>query len=310
MTAMTSESDAGPNADQIRYWNDESGPKWVALHSTIDDQIAPLGLAAIERADVRAGESVLDIGCGCGATSLQLAERVGPGGSVTGLDVSEPMLARARERADECGLAQLEFVSGDAQTFAFEAGSHDLVFSRFGVMFFQDPTAAFANLRTALRPGGRVAFACWQEVGRNAWMLVPLMAAAKHVPLPAPPAAGGPGPFAFADPEHVRGILAAAGFADIEVASHEADLTLAGGGDLEQVVDFVLQMGPAGQAMRESDGSTRAKAREAVQEALQPHLTPDGVRLASATWIVSASNPTPGLRKTPLTTEDASRRSR
>jgi SAM-dependent methyltransferase len=290
---MTSEAEAGPNADQIRYWNDESGPKWVALHATIDDQIAPFGLVAIERAGVRAGESVLDIGCGCGATSLQLAERVGPSGSVTGLDISEPMLARARERAAECGLTQLAFGNGDAQTFAFDAGSYDLVYSRFGVMFFQDPTAAFANLRSALRPGGRVAFVCWQEIGSNPWMLVPLLAAAKHIPLPAPPAEGGPGPFAFADPEHVRAILTGAGFRDIDIASHEAELTLAGGGDLEQVVDFVLQMGPAGQALREAEPVARTGAREAVQEALEPYLSPEGVRLASATWIVSASNPTP-----------------
>ena len=290
---MTSEPGAGPNADQIRYWNDESGPKWVALHSMIDDQIAPLGLEAIERADVQAGESVLDIGCGCGATSLELAERVGPGGSVTGLDVSEPMLARARERAAECGLAQLTFVNGDAQTFAFDAGSRDLVYSRFGVMFFEDPTAAFANLRSALRPGGRVAFACWQEVRRNPWMFVPLMAVAQHLPLPTPPAEGGPGPFAFADPEHVHGILSRAGFAHIEVANHEAELALAGGSNLEQVVDFVLQMGPVGQALRESETTVRANAREAVQEALEPYRTSDGVRLAGATWIVSASNSRP-----------------
>lgn len=291
---MTSGNETSPNAEQIRYWNEESGPKWVALHATIDEQIAPLGLEAIERAGIQAGEAVLDIGCGCGATSLQLAERVGPAGSVTGLDISEPMLARARERAAESGFDQLRFANGDAQTHAFEAGGHDLVYSRFGVMFFQDPTAAFANLRTALRPGGRVTFACWQEVGRNGWMLVPLMAAAQHVTLPAPPAAGGPGPFAFADPEHVRTILADAGFADIEVASHEAELTLAGGGDLDQVVDFLLQMGPMGQAFRDLDATSQAKAREAVKQALEPHLTPDGVRLPSATWIVSANNPTPG----------------
>jgi len=290
MTAITHQPETSPNADQIRYWNEESGPKWVALHSTIDEQIAPLGLEAIERARVQTGEAVLDIGCGCGATSLELAERVGPTGSVTGLDISEPMLTRARERAAEGELEQLIFVNDDAQTAAFEAGHHDLIFSRFGVMFFQDPTAAFANLRSALRPGGRVAFACWQEVGRNPWMLVPLMAAAKHVSLPAPLAAGGPGPFAFADPEHVRTILADAGFADIEIVNHEAELTLAGGDDLEQVVDFVLQMGPAGQAFRELGASAQAAARADVQQALEPYLTPDGVRLASATWIVSASN--------------------
>lgn len=292
MTA--SEPEAGPNADQIRYWNDESGPKWVALHASIDDQIAPLGLEAIERADVRAGDSVLDVGCGCGATSLQLAERVGPTGAVTGLDISEPMLARARERAAECGFVQLEFVNGDAQTLAFAAGSRDLVYSRFGVMFFQDPTAAFANLRSALRPGGRIAFACWQELARNPWMSVPLFAVAQHVPLPAPPAEGGPGPFSFADPEHVRGTLARAGFTDIEVANHEADLALAGGGDLARAVDFALQLGPAGQALRQSDGTARARAREAVRQALEPHLGAQGVRLSCAVWIVSAVNPATG----------------
>jgi SAM-dependent methyltransferase len=289
----TTEPETGPNAAQIAYWNDESGPKWVALQAMLDEQIAPLGQDGIDRAGLRSAESVLDVGCGCGETSLQLAQQVGPDGSVTGLDISAPMLARARERAAEIGLTQLEFLQGDAQTFALDPRSRDLVFSRFGVMFFSDPTAAFANLRGALRRDGRLVFVCWQELRSNPWMLVPLLAAAKVVPLPAPPGEGEPGPFSFADPGRVRAILAGAGFRDIEIDGRESELALAGGGDLDRAVDFVLQMGPAGRALREADAAAQRDARAAVREALEPHLTPTGVRLECATWIVSASGADP-----------------
>jgi SAM-dependent methyltransferase len=181
----------GPNAQQIEYWNAQSASKWVALQSLLDQQLGPLGLATIERAELAAGERVLDIGCGCGQSSLQLAERVAPGGSVLGIDVATAMLERARERALELGLGHVRFENADAQTFAFAPASFDLAFSRFGVMFFADPVAAFANVRAALAPGGRLSFLCWQEIGRNPWVRVPLMAAAKHVPLPEPrPRAG------------------------------------------------------------------------------------------------------------------------
>jgi SAM-dependent methyltransferase len=280
-----------PNTDQITYWNDESGPKWVALQQLLDEQIAPLGLAAMERAAVRTGEHVLDVGCGCGQTSLQLAERVGAGGSVSGVDISAVMLERARERATSSGLENVSFTTADAQVHDFEAGRYDLVFSRFGVMFFSDPVAAFANLRSALRPGGRLAFVCWQEVGRNPWMLVPVMAVAAHVTMPPPPEEGAPGPFAFADPARVRDILAGAGFVDIEVAGREGTLALAGEGDVDAAVDFVVQLGPAGRLFREAHADTQAKLRTAIREALVPYATPDGVVLGCATHVVTATAP-------------------
>ena len=174
---MSDAGDAVRNAAQIEYWNEVSGPKWVALDDVINAQIEPVGVAAMDRAEVSASDRVIDVGCGCGPTSLGLARRASAG-RVTGIDISGPMLARARERADAAGLANLSFERADAQTHAFEGGGTDLVFSRFGVMFFDDPVAAFANLGRALTADGRMVFACWQGLGDNAWMRVPIAAVA------------------------------------------------------------------------------------------------------------------------------------
>ncbi|HEY5658515.1 MAG TPA: class I SAM-dependent methyltransferase, partial [Myxococcota bacterium] len=178
----------GPNAEQIQYWNHASGPGWVAAQARIDGQVAPFGLLAMERAGIVEGERVLDVGCGTGQSTLQLVERVGRKGSVTGIDVSAPMLARATERAKQAGFKNVSFLRADAQTHRFDPRHFDLIYSRFGVMFFADPRAAFANLRTALTPGGHLSFVCWQERAKNPWMLEPLLAAGRHIQLPAPPA--------------------------------------------------------------------------------------------------------------------------
>jgi SAM-dependent methyltransferase len=280
----------GPNADQIAYWNAQTGERWVGQQALLDAQIEALGLAAMERAQPAPGERALDVGCGCGQTTLQLAERVAPTGSVVGIDVSAPMLARARERAASHPGAgvRIRFENADAQTAALEPC--DLVFSRFGVMFFADPAAAFANLARALRPGGRLAFVCWQAVDRNPWVLVPLRAIAGIVPLPPPPAPGAPGPFSFADPERVRGILAAAGFAEVEVEREEGELAIGAGGGLERAVEFSLQMGPVGAALREAGATdaARGRAAAAIREALAPLVTPAGVRAGYAVWIATA----------------------
>ena len=279
----------GPNAEQIEYWNETSGPKWVALADLLDAQIGPLGLLAMERAAVRAGERVLDVGCGCGHTTLELARRVGPRGQVRGLDISAVMLARARQRAAEQRAGGVDFVLADAQTAALERGRFDLVFSRFGVMFFADPPAAFANLRRTLAPGGRLAFVCWQPLPVNPWMALPLAAAAPLIPMPAPPPAGAPGPFAFGDPERVARILAQAGFSDVSLESVETKLSVAGGGGLDAAVSFLLEgVGPTSAALREAGEASREAVRRAVRTALEPCLTPRGVEMGAAVWIATA----------------------
>ncbi len=203
MTALDAD---GPNAAQVAYWNESAGPTWVAMHDALDHELNDLGLAAMAALAPRENERLVDIGCGCGATTLELARRVGKGGAVLGVDLSAPMLAVARERAAAAGLDQASFLQADAQVYALEPV--DGAFSRFGVMFFADPVAAFANIRKGLRPGGRVAFVCWRQLAENPWMTVPMAAVLPL--LPAPPAAptpDAPGPFAFADRDRLFGIL-------------------------------------------------------------------------------------------------------
>lgn len=276
---------AGPNAEQITYWNEQGGPKWVALQEALDAQLASFGHVVMDRLAIGAGERVLDVGCGCGETSLELGRRVGPRGSVLGVDISTVMLARARDRAR--GVDNVRFEVGDAQTHAFPPASFDVVFSRFGVMFFADPRAAFRNLAAALAPGGRLGFHCWKALAENPWMTVPLFAALQHVPPPTPPPPDAPGPFAFADADRVRGILTDAGLSEIVFESRN-DAMGVGTGDLEAAADFALQMGPASIAIREATPETIAKVRASVREALAPYQTPDGVRLATSSWVVTA----------------------
>ena len=280
----------GPNAEQIRYWNETAGPKWVRLASMLDAQIAPFGRCAMDRAAIAPRERVIDVGCGCGDTTIELGRRVGAEGSVLGIDPSAPMLDYARQRARAAGLANVRFENGDAQTHHLEERAFDALFSRFGVMFFADPPAAFTNLRRALRPGGRLAFVCWQSIQQNPWMFLPVMAAAAHVTLPAPPPPGAPGPFAFADADRVRGILQQAGFESVAFESIEEQLTVGGVG-LDQAVDFLMEMGPAAAALREAGPDVRPTVAAAIREAIAPFDTPDGVRMGSAIWIVTARCP-------------------
>jgi len=286
---MTPIAASGPNAEQIEYWNSVRAQRWVELQERMDALIEGFGARALERAELAAGERAIDVGCGCGATSLALAGRVGARGRVLGVDVSSQMLARARERARSAGLSNVEFVDGDAQTHAFDAGAWDCVFSRFGVMFFADPARAFANLRVALRRGGLVSFACWRALPENQWVTVPFAALAKVIAPPPPPPPGAPGPFSFGDSARVRGILGDAGFADIDLAPHDGALTL--GSSLDDAVEFALTAGPASRLLEGASASDRARAREVVREALAPHARSGPVALTGAIWLVRATNP-------------------
>ncbi len=285
----------GPNAQQIEYWNSGTGERWVEMGEVIDAQIAPLGEAAMDRARITSGDRVLDIGCGCGETTLELAARVSVGGSVFGLDISNPMLARARERARRADLSNVEFHQADAQTYEFDAAGFDLLFSRFGVMFFSSPVDAFTNLLSALRPGGRLVFVAWQELIRNPWMHLPIVAASKHLPPGgSPPDANAPGPFAFASQKRVEEILRDSGFVNIQHESLERDLLVGGGRPLDETVEFLARLGPAGAALREAGAALRSDIMSEIRRVIEPFHKDDGARMPSATWIVSAERPTPG----------------
>jgi SAM-dependent methyltransferase len=277
----------GPNAEQIRYWNETSGPKWVARQSALDQQLAPLGGIVADRLGLAPGERVLDVGCGCGESTLELARRVGPDGRVVGVDVSATMLARAGERVAEARLGNVALLQGDAQEHPFDAAAFDVVYSRFGVMFFADPVAAFANLRRALRPGGRLGFVCWQALGVNPWMTVPLQAIIGLVPLPPPPPPGAPGPFAVADRERVVGLLEAAGFTDVGLEGVEQPMAIGGGSDAARAAAFAMEIGPVAFALRDADPAVRPRVQEAIAEALAPHETSGGVTLTGAVWVAT-----------------------
>jgi SAM-dependent methyltransferase len=281
-------TNAGANSEQIAYWNDVGGPKWVRYQAMLDSQLDTIGGSAMEAANVAAGEAVLDVGCGCGSTSLALARRVGPKGRVTGIDISAPMLDVARLRARDAGLANVEFIEADAQVESFR-GAYDVLFSRFGVMFFDDSVVAFTNLHRAMKPGGRVAFVCWQALHKNPWMSVPMMAAFQHVTMDSPPSADAPGPFAFADAARTSGILTSAGFRDVSVCGLDVEMTIGGGADIDDTVSFLLDLGPLGRVLADQTAEIRSAVARDVRSSLLNYSGEGGVVMPGAVWIVTAS---------------------
>lgn len=282
------------NREQVEYWNGVAGQRWVQNQSLIDRGFVAFGGAALELAAARPGERVLDVGCGAGATVLELSRAVGDGGHVVGVDVSKPLLAVARERC--AGVSNVTLIEADASSLELQP-SFDLLFSRFGVMFFADPSAAFASLRRALLPSGRLAFVCWQRIEDNAWCSVPLEAVRSMIggDIGGLPAAGEPGPFAFADAERLRSVLAGAGFRDVRVTSHVAPVVLTGAGQgrapldvARDATDFLLRAGPVARLLADRSDAERGRVHDHLVQQLTGRVTPDGVSLDGATWLVSA----------------------
>ena len=263
------------NTEQSEYWNAGAGEAWVAQQDRMDVQLAPLGDAVMAALAIQRGERVLDVGCGAGTTTAELARL---GARATGTDISAPLIARARERYRDC-----EFILADSQTHAFTG--FDAVFSRFGVMFFTDPVAAFANIARAVSPNGRLAFVCWRSIRDNPLFTAPLAAAAAAgIPLPAPADPHAPGPFAFADPDRVARIVGDAGWRDVTITPQ--DLAI-GGNPLGDAVELALHIGPLARLLRDYP-QAHDRAIDAIREQLARHVADGKVVMPSATWIVTA----------------------
>jgi SAM-dependent methyltransferase len=274
------------NRDQIEFWNSDESRHWVEQQGRYDSMLAPYATRLFSAAAIAPTERVLDIGCGTGTTTLAAAAHAK---EALGVDIAEAMIARARDRAREQGVPNATFEVADAQTAPFEA-VHDIMISRFGVMFFDDPVAAFANVRTALRPDGRIVFVCWQDLAANEWILVPATAVAAHVPLPDVGEPGAPGPFAFGDAERLSGMLTDAGFRDIGIEPVADSMLLGGGGTVDEAVEFLRGTGMGRTIFAEASPDDAARAIDAVREAIAPYQEPQGVRLDSAIWLVTARN--------------------
>ncbi|TWC22096.1 MULTISPECIES: class I SAM-dependent methyltransferase [unclassified Pseudomonas] len=281
------------NAHQVADWNGQSGEYWAANQARLDAMMAVFGRAAIEAAAPVTDERVLDVGCGAGASSLDLAARVGAGGYVLGVDISEPLIDRARALAPQD--TPVLFRVADASSTELPEGAFDILFSRFGVMFFEDPTGAFAHMRRALRPGGRVAFVCWRGVAENDWVRLPMGAIKDIVPLPAPPGPEAPGPFSFGDRGRVMRILTAAGFTDITITPFDASIPFGEGKTRDAAIDDAVRMafegGPLSLVLADQPDDIRARAWAAARAAFAGLAGERSVMINGAAWIVMARNP-------------------
>lgn len=274
------------NADQIAYWNGPAGQRWADRQQAQDVLLGPVADLLIDRAKPKPGERVIDIGCGSGVTTIAFAQKVAPSGHAFGVDISGPMLARARASAPKDLPA--DFALADATVYPFDPFSFDLLASRFGVMFFADPVASFANMRKALRPSGRLAFACWRAPRENPWMMAPLQAVYKHVPKLPPQGPEDPGPFAFASEERVQRILSEAGFAGINMEACNLSLDIAIGRGLDAAVQSALEIGPTSRALEGQPAELRTAAISSIREVLAPLVKGDAVPLPGSIWIVTA----------------------
>lgn len=274
-----------PNDEMAEFWNERGGRQWVRERDRYDAMLASCGRRLFESVALQSGERVLDVGCGNGATTLEAAAFVGPQGSALGVDLSAPMLEEARRRAAEAGTDRAEFLQLDAQTAALP-GPFDVMISRFGVMFFDDPAKAFENIARSLQPRGRMCFVCWQEMMKNEWLRVPLLAAVEHVGIPELPEPGAPGPFSLAEPSTIRALLETAGMTDIAI-DEASDQRLIGR-DLDDVMSFFLADEFARRLLDGKDPELVLRAEAAMREALGQYVGSDGVSLGSTYWVVSA----------------------
>lgn len=275
------------NAEQAEFWATRAS-SWMSLESHHEEVIGEAGRMAMDRLDLRPGQLVIDLGCGTGQTTVELARRVTPGGRVVGVDITAALLDRAREHAREAGVDNIEFQHGDVQSSDIGRSRFDRAFSRFGVMFFADPVAAFANVHDALKPGGVLSFACWQAVTSNEWMLVPAIAAVSALgAAPEMPAPDAPGPFSLCDTDRTRAILEKAGFTGVDIKNH-SDVMSMPEDTIPVWVDSALRVGMVQRMLEGADAGTTERVRAAIDEAMRSRLQHGEAVLSRSVFLVTA----------------------
>ena len=275
--------------EQTEYWNGQGGETWLAQFDVIDQFLVPFQTAVLDAAGIRDGEFAIDIGCGTGGTALPLAQKAGPSGHVLGVDISEPLIAEAKRRAEKAGVSNVGFEVADAGTYEFEPHKADLLFSRFGVMFFGDSFGAFKNIRKGIKPGGRVAFVCWQEIQKNPFFLVPMGAAFEVLPPPEPQPPRTPGPFAFGEKDYLLDILKTADFGNVEIEGFAAEMAVPDDFSAERAAEFFVTFGPTKRLLEEQPTDIVEKVRSKITTALDSHVVNQKVKLEGAVWLVKAT---------------------
>ncbi|MBU6416249.1 MAG: methyltransferase domain-containing protein [Xanthomonadaceae bacterium] len=275
------------NADMLSFWNGKGGHTWVARQAHTDITLTPVTDALLAFAAPRTGERVVDIGCGCGAPTLEFARAVGPSGRVAGFDISGPMLAEGKRRAGAAGIANIDWRQADPAVAALN--EYDLLISAFGVMFFGDRVAAFTHMRRSAAPDARMALVCWRTLAENPWMEVPMTAVARHLPSRPPPTPNAPGMFAFADPEHVTGVLTAGGWAPPRFEKLDMELDIAAGRGLEEAVVQSTEIGAVNSWLRNQPEEVVSAAVASLREGLKPYADGMSVSLPGAMWLISSA---------------------
>ena len=276
------------NQEQKEFWNEKKGKIWVSLESNIDKMLGPLGHNAIKILNPKSGEKILDIGCGTGSTSQSLSKLVGENGLITGIDISEPILSFAKNRLENRNIKNIDFIQEDAQTFNLSNFNYDAIFSRFGIMFFEDPFFAFKNIKKSLNSKGRITFICWSNREENDWITLSSKVASQFLELPPKNNPREPGPFAFEEYSYIKEILTKSGWKNINIKNHKENIIV--GKNLDHAAAFLSKMGPMSVPFENSNEKTKAKVIEALKECYSKYLIPKGVEFHFSTWIVSAYN--------------------
>jgi ubiquinone/menaquinone biosynthesis C-methylase UbiE len=272
---------------QSEYWNGSAGKKWASLADNQDTLLGKLGEAAMDAGSLSNAQSVLDIGCGSGGSTFEISRRIGSGGAVWGVDISKPMLDIAITRLTNHDIGNVKFSEADVTTLDFTNHSFDRAFSRFGVMFFEDPVASFVNIANSLKPNGKLAFCCWRSLSKNEWFELPLNVGLKYCAPPNQVDPHAPGPMAFKDQDRINSILNASGFTKVSIHDHESKLVV--GPTPKIAASNLTDVGPLSRLVQNSDNHIKILVQTELEKQLMEHVTSRGVELNSNIWIVTAN---------------------